>query len=198
MVPELIVCDQMDSGWSGTRRNFQSAAMVPLRGAKINVQTNTYERSEVRTKVRFILPSTLLHSKRPAPAHSFADARREQMGFLHNQGGSPMASRSWEKANNPYWSEHVETWYRGHQDAEEYCRRRKLSCATFERWARHLVSAEDLQQTGGSSAEIALGKSVKQRAKRSGVAGLRAIATVHARTAVRSLFGLSGACMLKR
>ena len=30
--------------------------MVPLRGAKNNVQTNTCERSEVRTKVRFILP----------------------------------------------------------------------------------------------------------------------------------------------
>ena len=61
MVPELIVCDQMDSGWSGTRRNFQSAAIVPLRGVKTNVQTNTYERSEVRTKVRFILPINPAH-----------------------------------------------------------------------------------------------------------------------------------------
>jgi len=46
----------MDSGWSGTRRNFQSAVIVPPQGAKTNVQTNTYERSEGRTKVRFILP----------------------------------------------------------------------------------------------------------------------------------------------
>ena len=53
-----------------------------------------------------------------------------------------MASRSWEKANNPYWSEHVETWYRDHQEVEEYCRRRKLSRATFERWAR----PEDLRK----------------------------------------------------
>ena len=28
--------------------------------------------------------------------------------------------RSWAKANNPYWSSHVESWYRGSQDAEEY------------------------------------------------------------------------------
>ncbi len=54
--------------------------------------------------------------------------------------------RSWTKANNPYWSTHVETWYRGHLEAEEYCRRRKLSIATFEQWARHLVSPEDLHK----------------------------------------------------
>lgn len=54
--------------------------------------------------------------------------------------------RSWTKANNPYWSTHVATWYRGHQDAEEYCRRRKLSITTFERWMRHLVSVEDLRK----------------------------------------------------
>jgi transposase-like protein len=58
--------------------------------------------------------------------------------------------RSWTKANNPYWSTHVETWYRGHQEAEEYCRRRKLSIATFERWARHLVSKEDLRKRAES------------------------------------------------
>jgi transposase-like protein len=53
--------------------------------------------------------------------------------------------RSWTNANNPYWSTHVATWRRGNQDAEEYCRRRKLSVATFERWARHLVSPENLR-----------------------------------------------------
>jgi transposase-like protein len=57
-----------------------------------------------------------------------------------------MASRSWEKANNPYWSEHVETWYRGHQEPTEYCRRRKLSITAFEQWVRHLVSSEDLRK----------------------------------------------------
>jgi transposase-like protein len=54
--------------------------------------------------------------------------------------------RSWEKANNPYWSTHVAIWYRGHQRAEDYCRRRKLSIAIFERWVRHLVSPEDLRK----------------------------------------------------
>jgi transposase-like protein len=54
--------------------------------------------------------------------------------------------RSWAKANNPYWSTHVATWYRGHQSAQEYCRRRKLPTATFEQWARHLLSPEDLRK----------------------------------------------------
>jgi hypothetical protein len=54
--------------------------------------------------------------------------------------------RSWTKANNPYWSTHVATWYRGRQEAEEYCRRRKLSIVTFKRWASHLVSKEDLRK----------------------------------------------------
>jgi transposase-like protein len=54
--------------------------------------------------------------------------------------------RSWAKANNPYWSTHVATWLRGHQTAQEYCRRRKLSIATFEQWARHLLSPEDLRK----------------------------------------------------
>jgi transposase-like protein len=54
--------------------------------------------------------------------------------------------RSWEKANNPYWSTHVAIWYRGHQRAEDYCCRRKLSIAIFERWVRHLVSPEDLRK----------------------------------------------------
>jgi hypothetical protein len=54
--------------------------------------------------------------------------------------------RSWTKANNPYWSTHVETWYGGHQEPEEYCRRRKLSIVTFKQWACHLVSPEDLRK----------------------------------------------------
>jgi hypothetical protein len=41
---------------SGTVLTFWSAGSVPLQGRKTNVQTNTCERSEVRTKVRFILP----------------------------------------------------------------------------------------------------------------------------------------------
>jgi hypothetical protein len=56
------------------------------------------------------------------------------------------ARRSWAKANNPYWSTHVATWLRGHQTAQEYCRRHKLSIVTFEQWARHLLSPEDLRK----------------------------------------------------
>ena len=54
--------------------------------------------------------------------------------------------RSWTNANNPYWSTQVATWYRGYQEAKEYCRRRKLSIVTFKQWARHLVSPEDLRK----------------------------------------------------
>jgi len=54
--------------------------------------------------------------------------------------------RSFAKANNPYWSNHVATWYAGHQDVEEYCRRRDISTASFMLWARHLLSLEDLRK----------------------------------------------------
>jgi hypothetical protein len=54
--------------------------------------------------------------------------------------------RSWAKANNPYWSSHVASWYAGHQDIEEYCRRRDISTASFMQWMRHLLSPEDLRK----------------------------------------------------
>jgi transposase-like protein len=54
--------------------------------------------------------------------------------------------RSWAKANNPYWSNHVATWYAGHQSVEEYCRRRDISTASFMKWMRHLLSPEDLRK----------------------------------------------------
>jgi transposase-like protein len=54
--------------------------------------------------------------------------------------------RSFAKANNPYWSNHDATWYAGHQDVEEYCRRRDISTASFMLWARHLLSREDLRK----------------------------------------------------
>jgi transposase-like protein len=54
--------------------------------------------------------------------------------------------RSFAKANNPYWSNHVATWYAGHQDVEEYCRRRDISTRSFMLWARHLVSPEHLRK----------------------------------------------------
>ena len=104
MVPELIVCDQMDSGWSGTRHNFQSAAIVPLRGAKANVKTNTCEHSEGRTKVRFILPSHLTspNPRQTTPIYDclLVPIRKKSMSALHikcaadctNEGLEPYAN----------------------------------------------------------------------------------------------------------
>ena len=54
--------------------------------------------------------------------------------------------RSWAKADNPFWSNHVAAWYGSALDAEHYCRKHDLSTASLMRWARHLVSAEDLRK----------------------------------------------------
>jgi hypothetical protein len=54
--------------------------------------------------------------------------------------------RSWVKADNPFWSNHVAAWYRSVLDAEHYCRKHDLSTASLMRWARHLLSAEDLRK----------------------------------------------------
>jgi hypothetical protein len=51
--------------------------------------------------------------------------------------------RSWAKADNPFWSNHVAAWYRNALEAEHYCRKHDLSTASLMRWARHLLSAED-------------------------------------------------------
>ncbi len=69
--------------------------------------------------------------------------------------------RSWAKANNPYWSTHIAAWFSSHQDAEEYCQRRKLSLAVFEQWARHLLSEEDLRKRAAN-----LQKSRRKRSER--------------------------------
>jgi hypothetical protein len=57
-----------------------------------------------------------------------------------------MAPHSPAKADNPFWSNHVAAWYRSAPDAEHYCRKHDLSTASLMRWARHLVSAEDLRK----------------------------------------------------
>lgn len=72
--------------------------------------------------------------------------------FISGFSGSPAAlgpmapRRSWAKANKPYCSSGVASWYAGHQDVEEYCRRCDISTASFLRWMRHLLSLEDLRQ----------------------------------------------------
>jgi hypothetical protein len=52
--------------------------------------------------------------------------------------------RSWAKANNPFWSNHVATGYRSALEADQYCRKLALSTTSLMRWARHLLSADDL------------------------------------------------------
>lgn len=54
--------------------------------------------------------------------------------------------RSWAKANSPFWSNHVAAWYRSALEAEQYCRKHDLSTTSLMRWARHLLSAEDLRK----------------------------------------------------
>jgi len=54
--------------------------------------------------------------------------------------------RSWVKADNPFWSNHVAAWYRSALEAEHYCRRHDLSTTSLMRWARHLLSADDLRK----------------------------------------------------
>jgi hypothetical protein len=52
--------------------------------------------------------------------------------------------RSRAKANNPFWSNHAAACYRGPLEAETYRRKHDLSTTSLMRWARHLLSAEDL------------------------------------------------------
>jgi transposase-like protein len=54
--------------------------------------------------------------------------------------------RTWAKADNPFWSNHVAAWYRSALDAEHYSRKHDLSTTSLMRWARHLLSAEDLRK----------------------------------------------------
>jgi transposase-like protein len=79
--------------------------------------------------------------------------------------------RSFAKANNPYWSNHVATWYAGHQDVEEYCRRRDISTRSFMLWAHHLVSPEHLRKRKERLRNLRLEKLERQgkkaRSKRS-------------------------------
>ena len=56
------------------------------------------------------------------------------------------ARRSWAKADNPFWSAHVVAWYRSALEAEHYCRKHDLSTTSLMRWARHLLSKEDLRK----------------------------------------------------
>jgi hypothetical protein len=54
--------------------------------------------------------------------------------------------RSWAKADNSFWSNHVAAWYRSALDAEHYCRQHDLSTASLMRWGRDLLSREELRK----------------------------------------------------
>ncbi|MDX8496710.1 transposase [Mesorhizobium sp. VK22B] len=73
--------------------------------------------------------------------------------------------RSWDKADNPYWRTHVGSWFRSSLEAEEYCRRHKLSTLTFELWARHLLTPKDLRKRAEYLRELHKEKQ-KKRARR--------------------------------
>ncbi|MER9559275.1 hypothetical protein [Mesorhizobium sp. M0323] len=75
------------------------------------------------------------------------------------------ARRSWAKAYSPYRSSHVASWYRGNQDALEYCRRRDLSITTFELWMRHLVGADDLCKRAEKLQNLRRKKAARSRNK---------------------------------
>jgi transposase-like protein len=71
--------------------------------------------------------------------------------------------RSWDKAHSAHWSQHVETWYLGDLEAADYCQRRKLARATFERWMRHLVSPEDLRKRTEHQRKLRRGAAARRR-----------------------------------
>ena len=108
--------------------------------------------------------------------------------------------RSWAKANNPFWSKHVAAWYRSALEAEHYCRKHDLSTTSLMRWARHLVSADDLRKRENICGICLRKRRNGSRGKRprSAKGGLGVIVTACARTTVRLRFRRSGACMSKR
>jgi hypothetical protein len=78
-------------------------------------------------------------------------------------GESPMVPRrSWAKADNPFWSNHVVAWYRSAPNAENYCRKYDLSTASLMRWARHLLSPEDLRKRAEDLQKLHRKKSERQ------------------------------------
>ena len=73
--------------------------------------------------------------------------------------------RSWAKANNPFWSKHVAAWYRSALEAEHYCRKHDLSTTSLMRWARHLLSAEDLRKRAQHQRNLLQKASKRQQKK---------------------------------
>ena len=74
--------------------------------------------------------------------------------------------RSWAKANNPFWSNHVAAWYRSGLDAERYCRKHDLATTSSMRWARHPLSADDLRKHAEHLQKLPRKKPGRQRKNR--------------------------------
>jgi transposase-like protein len=74
--------------------------------------------------------------------------------------------RSWAKADNPFWSAHVVAWYRSALEAEHYCRRHDLATTSLMRWARHLLSKEELRKRAEHLRNLPRKAPKEQRKKR--------------------------------
>ncbi|HYS91739.1 MAG TPA: hypothetical protein VEN78_43160 [Bradyrhizobium sp.] len=196
--------NKVESEESGT----PSPCRVLLHAAKNNVQTTSCDRREPRTKVRFILPSfpsffspSFFSSNRPNLARLFED-----VFSFHFRFSAAVEDRRWRLAahgKKPTTRSRQRTLRPGIAASwrpEEYCRRRKLSIAAFEQWARRLPSPEDLHKRAENLQKL-FGEELGWKPKNGQPKRLkkpRAIATACVAIAVRLLFGRSEARMSKR
>lgn len=65
-----------------------------------------------------------------------------------------VGKRSWAQAHSPYWSMHVEAWRQSGLSRAEYCRCHGLARRTFDKWHKHLVSAEDARKHAEYQAQL--------------------------------------------
>lgn len=77
-----------------------------------------------------------------------------------------VGKRSWAKAYSPYWSMHVEAWRQSGLNRTEYCRQHGLSKNTFDKWMKHLISAEDALKHKEYLAELRRKESREEREER--------------------------------
>jgi hypothetical protein len=117
---------------------------------KTNVQTKVSRSpivGEFANASSLYLAVTTPRRNRSNPARPFDDLvpfSGSLIPPLHGES-STGSRRSWAKAGTPFWSNHVAAWYRGTLEAETYCRKHDLSTASLMPWARHLLSARNVQ-----------------------------------------------------
>jgi hypothetical protein len=136
---------------------------------------------------------------RPSPAHLSDILFSFHFSFSLLQWRiSDGASSLLAKADNPFWSNHVTAWYRSALDAEHYCRKHDLSTASLMRWARHLLSADDLRKRAEDLQKLRRKKPGRQPNGQSNKPKRPRRNRYSVRTAVRLRFARSGACMWTR